>query len=72
MMMFSSGLKVTVLGRIDDQLAAGKALAQVVVAVALQLQGQPLGDEGTKALSAAAVAVDDEGILRQAVAETAW
>ena len=65
MMMFSSGLKGAVLGRIDNQLAAGQALAEIVVGVALQLQGQPLGDEGAEGLAAAAGALDREGVVRQ-------
>ena len=58
-----------VLGRIHDDLAAGQALAQIVVAVAYQFQGQSLGDEGAEALTAVAVADDMEGVVGQGVAE---
>ena len=60
-------LKGRALGRIDDEAAAGQALAKVVVAVPLQFQGQALGDEGAEALAAAAVAVDGVVALRQGV-----
>ncbi len=62
-----AGIERAVLRGIDDQLAAGEALAQVIVGVALQLQGQSLGDEGAEGLAAAAVAVDDIGVVRQGV-----
>ena len=52
MMMFSSGLKALPSGGLDDELAAGEALAEVVVAVAGQLKRQALGDERAEALAA--------------------
>ena len=65
-MMFSAAVEGAVLGRIDHQLAAGEALAEVVVGVPLQLQGQALGQEGAEGLAAAAGTLDGEGVLRQA------
>ena len=67
-MMFSSGLKEDALRRADDDLAAGKALAHVVVAVAGQHQGQAVGDERTEALAARTAAVGGVDIIRQGVA----
>ena len=55
MMMFSSGAKVEPLRRIDDELCAGKALADVVVGVAFEVEGHALGHEGAEALAGGAV-----------------
>ena len=55
---------------IEDELTAGKPLAEVVVAVALQLQGQAAGRKGSEGLPGPAAAADPIGILRQRVAET--
>ena len=60
-----------ILGRVNDQLAAGKALAHIVVGIANQFQGQASGDKGTKALAAVPVADHMEGIFRQGVAKLA-
>ena len=62
------GLEVDALRRAHDDLAAGKALAHVVVAVAHQLQRQAIGDKGTKALAACTGAVHGVHIVRQVVA----
>ena len=53
-------------GRIDHQLSAGQALAEIVVAVALQLQGQALRDESSEALSSGSLAFHRKGVLFQA------
>ena len=45
-------LEAAALGRIDGQLAAGKSLAELVVAVAAQLHGQAVRNERTEALTA--------------------
>ena len=62
------GLVGDALGRADDDLAAGQALAHVVVAVAGQLQGQALGDERAEALAARADAVGGVDIIGQGIA----
>ena len=51
----------------QNQLAAGEALAESVVAVPLQVQRQPPGDKCPEGLPAAAAAGDDIAVLRQAV-----
>ncbi len=61
------GLKLHGPGRIHDQLAAGQALAEIVVAVPHQFQGQPSGDKGAEALAAAAAAAYHKGVLRQSL-----
>ena len=63
-----AGVKGAALGRVQHQPAAGEALAQPIVAVALQFQGQSLGDEGAEGLPPAAVAGDDVAVVRQGVA----
>ena len=62
-----AGVEGAVLGWIEYQLAAGEALAQPIVAVALQLQGQSFGDEGAEGLASAAMAGDDIAVVRQGV-----
>ena len=62
------GLEVDALRRTHNDLAAGKALAHVVVAVTHQLQRQAIGDKGTKTLAACTVAVHGVHIVRQVVA----
>ena len=59
------GLVGHVFRRADNDLAAGKAFAHVVVAVAGQPQGQALGNERAKALAAGSVAADGVHIVRQ-------
>ena len=56
------------LRRIDHKLAAGKSLSEIVVAVALQLQRQPLRDERAEALAARSLTADVEGIVRKRIA----
>ena len=62
------GLVADALGRADDDLAAGQALAHVVVAVAGQAEGQALGDERAKALAACADALGGVDIVGQGAA----
>ena len=49
--------------REDDQSAAGKPLAEIVVAVPLQGERQPSGNERPKTLSSGALAPDSEASL---------
>ena len=65
------GLEFALFRRVDDELAAGKALAEIVVGVALQLQRQALGDKCAEALTRAAGAANLVGILGQTVAVAA-
>ena len=66
MMMFSSGAKVEACRRINDDLAAGKALADVIVGIAFQFQGDPARDKRAKTLPGRAVEAQVDGIIRQA------
>ena len=52
--------------RINDQPAAGKSLAHVVVGFAFERQRDALGQERAEALSRAAVELDANGVVRQA------
>ena len=56
-MMFSSGTKRRAVRRVDDDLAAGQALADVVVGVAFEGQGHAPRDEGAEALAGRALEV---------------
>ena len=51
MRMFSSGTNVASLRRVDDDLAAGEALAAVVVGVAFEAQRHAARHEGAEALA---------------------
>ena len=53
--------------RINDNLATGKPLANMVVSVALQLQSYALGQECAKALTSAALKVQINSIRGQAL-----
>ena len=53
--------------RINDNLAAGQALAHMVVGVALQLQRYAFGYKSAKALTSAALKVQVNSIGRQAL-----
>lgn len=64
MIMFSSGHKPGLIRRIDGQLSAGETLAEVVVAVAAQGQGETSGQKRPEALAARPLAVDGDGVLR--------
>ena len=64
--MFSSGRKVELLRRIDDQRAAREALADVVVGVAFERQRDALRQERAEALSGRSVEVELDGVVRQA------
>ena len=66
MMMFSSGTKVEPAGGIDDDLAAGQPLADVVVGVALQDKGHAARHERAEALAGRALEVDPDRVLGQA------
>ena len=63
------GRKAAALLGLHHQLAAGQTLAKIVVGVALQPDGQALGQEGAEGLAAAAQTVHHIGVLLQAVAE---
>ena len=65
--MFSSGRKVDVARRIDDQPAARESLADVIVGVAFELQRDALGQERAEALSGRAGEVEVDGVVRQAL-----
>jgi hypothetical protein len=64
-----AAVKGGVFRRVDDELAAGQTLADVVIRVADQLERQALGDERAEALAAVAVADDMERVVGQRVAE---
>ena len=51
--------------RVDDQLAAGQSLADVVVGLADQLQGDAVGQEGAEALAGGPLQADVDGVVRQ-------
>ena len=65
------GLEGAGLGGIEHQLAAGEPFAEAVVAVSLQLQGEPFGDKGPEGLASAAPAAYHIAVLRQAVSPLA-
>ena len=50
----------------DDQLRAREPLAEIVVRIAIDLEGDAVGREGAEALAAGAVPVDGDGVLGQA------
>src|SRR5690606_24553897 len=54
-------------GRIEDQLAAGEPLSEVVVGIPLQFQGQAAWNEGTETLTGGSGKTKVDGVLRQAV-----
>ena len=54
-------------GRIDDDLAAGQALAEVIVGVAFQDEGHASGHERAEALAGAAGEMNLDGVLGQAL-----
>ena len=53
-------------GRVDDDLAAGQALADVIVGVALEDKGHAVGEERAEALAGRALEVDADGVVGQA------
>ena len=55
------------LRRVYDQLSSGKTLSKVIIAVTHQLQGQPLRNKGSEALSSCTVTFYGIGILFQCV-----
>ena len=63
---FSIGIEGRAGRRLDDDPPAGKPLAQVVVGVADQSQGDAAGQEGPEALSGRAAEGDLEGAVGQA------
>ena len=68
MMVAWCDLKLAVPGRIDHDFAAGHALADIVVGIAVQLQLQALGVPGAEALAGDAGEVQ----LDQAVSGNPW
>ena len=60
-------LELRSLRREHCQLTAGQALSEIVVAVALQRQGQSLRDKCTKALTACTVTMYHKGIIVQGI-----
>jgi hypothetical protein len=68
MMLSSARSRVAVVGRAHDEPAAGQALADVVVGVAVQPQVMPLGHERAEALPADPVKRILDGVVGQAVA----
>ena len=65
MMMLSSGTKLDFGGRIDDEPAAGEALADVVVRVAFQFQRDAAGQERAEALPGRAGELEVDRAVRQ-------
>ena len=57
-------------GRLDNELAAGETLAEIVVGVAGELDRESLRDERAEGLSAAALRFDDIGVGREGIAES--
>ncbi len=66
-MTFSVGLKAALRGRIEDGLAAGEALAEVVVRLALELDGEPAGGEGHEGLPGRARRLEVDRVLGKAL-----
>ena len=52
--------------RTDNQLGAGQPFAEIVVGIALDVEGDSLGTERAKALPCRPLAVDLDGVFRQA------
>ena len=61
-------LEERALGRIDDDLGAGEALADVVVGIAFEREGHARRAEGGERLAGAAVELELDGVVRQALA----
>ena len=66
MMMFSSATKVERLRRIDDELAAAQAFAEIIVRIAFEFERHALGHERAEALAGAAVELELHGVFGQA------
>ena len=60
-----------VLRRADDDAAARKALADIVVAVADQLEGDAARQEGAEGLAGGAGQLHRDGVVRQALVAVA-
>ena len=55
-----------IVGRPDDDAAAGQALADIVVALAFEVQGHAMGEPGAEALAGGALEFHPDGVLGQA------
>ena len=64
-------IKACIAVRIDNQLAAGKSLAYMVVGIALQLQRNALRQKGAKALAGTALEVQVDSVGRQSLGTVA-
>ena len=60
------GLKRGIPRRVDDEPAAGKPLAHVIVGLAFQSQGDASGQEGAEALPRRARKLESDGVIGQA------
>ena len=63
--MFSSGINVEPLRRINHQAATGEAFADIIVGVAFQRQRDAFCEKRAEALSGRAGEVEADGIVRQ-------
>ena len=71
-MMLCAGIAVGALGLANDHASARQALADIIVAVAGQLQRDAVREERAEALAGGALQPDEDAVLRQAfVAEAA-
>ena len=66
MRIFSSGTNSDLRGVVNDQFAAGKALADVVVAVTFQRERNALGQKRAEALSGATGELNANRVVGQA------
>ena len=62
-------LKGAVFVRKDNEFAAGQTLAETVVGVAGQADGNAFGQEGAEGLASASAGIDHKGVVRQGIAE---
>ncbi len=60
------GLELRSLGRVDDDLAAGEALADVIVGVTLEFEGHAVRTEGTEGLARTTLELEMDRVLGQA------
>ena len=63
--MFSSGSELRVVRRIDDDAAAGEALADVIVGVAFEFERDAVGEKRAEALAGGAGEVEVDGVVGQ-------
>ncbi len=64
-MMDSSGTMPELCGGLDDDAAAGQALADIVVAFALEFEGDAARQPGAEGLAGGALEADLDGVVRQ-------